>query len=94
MTIISATVFSKPGCAPCFWVKKALDQHAVPYIDRDVTADPAALDQLLSLYASRRPGQHPSTPVTLLTSEEGTLTVFGPDISGHLRELTRAPAAA
>lgn len=59
MTTISATVLSKPGCAPCLWVKKALDQHGVPYVERDVLADPAALDQLLDLYANIRRGQHP-----------------------------------
>lgn len=91
---ISATVLSKPGCGPCIGVKKMLQTHGVPYIDRDVTADAAALDQLLDLYAARRPGQHPSTPVTLLTTEEGVLTVFGADISSHLRELTRAASAA
>ena len=94
MPTISATVLSKPGCGPCIGVKKILQMHGVPYVDRDVTVDPAALDQLLDLYTSRRPGQHPSTPVTLLTSEQGVLTVFGADISSHLRELTRAADAA
>ncbi|OHU33364.1 hypothetical protein BKG79_22440 [Mycobacteroides chelonae] len=91
---LSATVLSKPGCAPCKWVKRTLDQHGVPYTDRDVTTDADAEQLIRDIYAARRPGQMPATPVTLLTSPEGTLTVFGPDIRGHLRELTRAAAAA
>lgn len=90
---LTATVLSKPGCAPCLWVKKTLAQHGVEYIERDVTTDPTAEALVRDLYAIRRPGQMPATPVTLLTSEEGVLTIFGPDIRGHLRELTRAASA-
>lgn len=93
MTTVSATVLSKPNCAPCTWVKRTLDQHGIPYVDRDVTTDPAAEDLVRDLYASRRPGQMPATPVTLLTSSDGTLTVFGADIRTHLRDLTRAASA-
>lgn len=91
---VSATVLSKPGCAPCTWVKRTLDQHGIPYVDRDVTADPAAEALVRDLYASRRPGQMPATPVTLLTSEEGVLTVFGADIHSALKRHTRAADAA
>ncbi|SHP29115.1 glutaredoxin [Mycobacteroides abscessus subsp. abscessus] len=91
---LTATVLSKPQCGPCTWVKKSLDQHGVEYIERDVTVDTAAEQLLRDLYAARRPGQHPSTPVTLLSSEQGVLTIFGPDIRGHLRELTRAADAS
>lgn len=93
MTSISATVYTKPGCAPCLWVKKMLEQHGVEYIERDVTTDAAAEQTLRDLYESRLPGKHPSTPVTLLTTKEGTLTIFGPDIRGHLRAALPAAAA-
>lgn len=93
MTTISATVYSKPGCGPCVAVKKMLELYGVEYIERDVTTDPTAEQTLRDLYAARRPGQHPSTPVTLLTTAEGTLTVFGPDIRGHLRAALPATAA-
>ncbi|CPR69576.1 glutaredoxin family protein [Mycobacteroides abscessus] len=91
---ISATVLSKPGCAPCTWVKRNLEKYDIPYVDRDVTVDPAALEQLLDLYADTRRGQHPSTPVTLLVSELGVETVFGPDIHSAIKRHTRAAAAA
>lgn len=91
---ITATVLSKPQCPGCTWVKRHLQQHGVQYTERDVTADPDAEQLLRDLYASLRPGQHPATPVTLLTTEEGVLTVFGPDIRGHLRDVTRVADAA
>lgn len=91
---LSAIVFTKPGCAPCLWVKKSLDQHGVAYVERDVTADPAAEQTLRMLYEGHRPGQHPATPVTLLATPEGATTVFGPDIRSHLRRFTRATDAA
>lgn len=90
---LSATVLSKPNCAPCLWVKRSLEQFGVEYVDRDVTADTDAEQLLRDLYESRRPGQHPSTPVTLLTTPEGTLTVFGADIRSHLRAAAASTAA-
>lgn len=94
MTTVSATVLSKPGCAPCLWVKRTLEQYGIDYTDRDVTTDPTAEQLVRQLYDSRRPGQMPATPVTLLVTGEGTLTVFGPDIRTHLRDITRAANAA
>lgn len=91
---LSAVVFTKPSCAPCTWVKKTLEQHGVEYVERDVTTDPAAEATLRSLYEGHRPGQHPATPVTLLATPDGAMTVFGPDIRKHLREFTRAADAA
>lgn len=91
---ISATVLSKPHCGACTWVKKSLAQEGIEYIERDVTTDANAEQTLRDLYAARRPGQMPATPVTLLTTDEGTLTVFGADIRSHLRGLPRASDAA
>ncbi|SRX96075.1 hypothetical protein MSP7336_04350 [Mycobacterium shimoidei] len=91
---LSAVVFTKPGCAPCTWVKKTLEQHAVPFTERDVTTDAAAEATLRMLYEGHRPGQRPATPVTLLATPEGATTVFGPDIRSHLRRFTRATDAA
>lgn len=90
---LSATVLSKPNCAPCTWVKRSLEQFGVPYIERDVTTDGAAEQTLRDLYASRRPGQHPSTPVTLLVTPEGILTIFGADVRTHLRAAAASTAA-
>ncbi len=91
---LSAVVFSKPGCAPCTWVKKTLEQHGVTYTDRDVTTDFAAEQTLRMLYEGHRPGQRPSTPVTMLATPEGATIVFGPDIRSHLRRFTRVADAA
>lgn len=56
------------------------EQHAVPFTELDVTADPAAESTLRMLYEGHRPGQHPATPVTLLATPDGAMTLFGPDI--------------
>lgn len=90
---LSATILTKPGCAPCLWVKKSLEQHGISYVERDVTTDANAEQTLRDLYDARRPGQHPATPVTLLVSDEGVETIFGPDIRGHLRAALPGTAA-
>lgn len=94
MTTVSATVLSKPNCAPCLWVKRSLEQHGIDYTERDVTTDPTAERLVRDLYDTRRPGQHPSTPVTLLVSELGIETVFGPDIHSAIKRHIRAATAA
>lgn len=91
---LSAIVFSKPGCGPCIFVKKNLSAFNIPFVDRDVTTDAAAEQTLRVLYEGHRPGQRPSTPVTLLATPDGAMTLFGPDIRSHLREFTRATDAA
>ncbi|ORA27395.1 glutaredoxin family protein [Mycobacterium aquaticum] len=90
---LSAIVYSKPSCAPCLWVKRTLEQHGVPFTELDVTEDAAAEQTVRDLYASHRPGQMPATPVTLLSTQEGVLTVFGADIRGHLRAAVASAAA-
>lgn len=90
---LSAIVYTKPGCPGCTWVTRHLAQFEVPFIEHDVTTDPAALGRFRDLYDNHRRGQRMSAPVTLLVTPEGVLTVFGADIRGHLRELTRSVAA-
>jgi glutaredoxin len=91
---LSATVLSQPNCAGCNWVKKTLDQHGVEYTELDVTTDAAAEVMLRALYDTHRRGQHPATPVTMLSTPQGVQIVFGPDIRDQLRRHTRAAAAA
>ncbi|MBN3458240.1 glutaredoxin family protein [Mycobacterium sp. DSM 3803] len=91
---LSAIVYSKPGCPGCTWVKRHLTEFDVPFIEHDVTSDPAALDRLRDLYDNHRRGQQMSAPVTLLVSDEGVETIFGPDIRRHLKQHDRAAAAA
>ncbi|WP_018600964.1 glutaredoxin family protein [Mycobacterium sp. 155] len=91
---LSATVYSKPGCPGCTWSKSLLSQHDIPFIEHDVTTDPAAYDRLSAIYADVRRGQPMAVPVTVLMSEQGLETVFGPVTREHLRRWTRAAVAA
>lgn len=42
-------VYSQPGCAPCREMKEFLAKNKVPFIDRDVASDEAALRELINL---------------------------------------------
>lgn len=85
------TVLSQPGCGACRFVEKTLDAEGLPYTVRDVRQDPAAADLLIGIYQRLRPGQHPSTPVTILGPGD---VVIGPVIRDRLRELRGREAAA
>lgn len=88
---LSATVLSKPDCGPCIGVKKMLTKAGVPFVERDVTADGAARDELLRLHAVHRPGMLPSTPAVLL---DGHVFFDAHGVSEYVRRLTRAADAA
>ncbi|MBV6362739.1 glutaredoxin family protein [Mycobacteroides chelonae] len=61
---MSVVVYTKPGCPQCTATKRSLDRAVVPYRSVDVTADPAARDEVLALGYSTLPvvvvegGQH------------------------------------
>ncbi len=86
----SITVLSQPGCGACRFVEKTLDAEGLPYLVRDVRQDPDAADLLIGIYRHLRPGQHPSTPVTILGPGD---VVIGPVIRDRLRELRGREAA-
>jgi glutaredoxin-like YruB-family protein len=56
------TLYSQPGCPPCFAAKAFLQSRNVPFEYKDVQADPVALQELLALDSR-------STP-TLLVGDE------------------------
>lgn len=91
---LSATVYSKPGCPGCRWTKDLLVAHDVPFTEHDVEADPVAYKQLSDIFADVRRGQPMSVPVTVLVSEQGVETVFGPVTRDHLKRHVRAALAA
>lgn len=66
----TVTLYSQPGCPPCFAAKAFLQARNVPFVYKDVQADPAALKELLALDSR-------STP-TLLVGEE-VMIGFDPD---------------
>lgn len=64
------TLYSQPGCPPCFAAKAFLKARNVAFEYKDVQADPIALGELLALNSR-------STP-TLLVGEE-VLIGFDPE---------------
>lgn len=90
---LSAIVYSKPGCPGCHWVKAHLGEFGVPYTEYDVTSDAAAFDRLRDIFDDLRRGQPLSVPVTIITSDLGVETVFGPAIRSSLKQHARASAA-
>ena len=46
---MSITVYTKPSCPGCTLTKKLLDRNGIPYIQRDITEDPEALQRVKEL---------------------------------------------
>lgn len=46
---VQVTVYTKPQCPQCEQTQRWLTSKGIPFITRDVTADPAALDVVLAL---------------------------------------------
>ena len=55
-------IYSQPGCASCQGEKEFLSQKGLPFTDRNIRADPAALEELLKL-------GYRATPVTVIDGE-------------------------
>jgi glutaredoxin len=76
------TLYSQPGCAPCFAAKAFLQSRHIPFQYKDVQADPQAFRELMDL-GSR------STPTLLV----GTEVMIGFD-PARLEEMLHAAASA
>jgi glutaredoxin-like YruB-family protein len=46
-------IFTQPGCPPCHTLKAYLTEKGIAYEDRDVSRDPAAVQELVHKYGSR-----------------------------------------
>lgn len=46
---MQVTLFTKPGCGPCMAVKHGLASRGISFDMVDVSADPAAADQVIAL---------------------------------------------
>lgn len=44
-----ATVYTQPGCRFCEMAKEFLSTHGIPYVERDVSVDEAAVHELRRL---------------------------------------------
>jgi len=66
-----AILFTQPDCPPCHVLKVFLDERGVAFEERDITADPEAVRELMEKYGSH------STP-TLVMGDE-VLIGFDPE---------------
>ncbi|MEX2375090.1 MAG: glutaredoxin domain-containing protein, partial [Dehalococcoidia bacterium] len=44
---LTAVIYTQPYCGPCRMVEQFLEDNAVPFVTRDVTKDPVALNDLV-----------------------------------------------
>lgn len=49
------TVYTQPGCAPCAASKRKLTKLGIPFSEKDVSADPDARDEIISLGFQQTP---------------------------------------
>lgn len=48
-------VYSQPGCPPCVAVKEFLTRSNIPFVAKDITEDPEAIDELVALGSRSTP---------------------------------------
>ena len=51
----SVTLYSQPGCAPCFAARMFLQTRNIPFLYKDVQADPQAFRELMDLGSRSTP---------------------------------------
>lgn len=88
---MTITLFTQPGCGGCYAAAADLRRSGIPYVERNVRADPDAAETVRQLYQEHRePGQVPETPVIMLGDE----VFFGAvELHAYLRGLAREAAA-
>jgi glutaredoxin len=47
------TIFTQPGCGYCNALKEFLRKQGIPFVDRDITTDRGAREELLNKYNVR-----------------------------------------
>jgi glutaredoxin-like YruB-family protein len=71
MNKLKIVLYTQPDCLPCQWLKEFLAERSTAFEERDITRDPAAVEELTAKYKSH------STP-TLVIGEE-VLIGFDPE---------------
>jgi glutaredoxin len=54
-TPFAVILYSQPGCAPCFAAKTFLASRKIPFVYKDVQADPQAFRELMDLGSRSTP---------------------------------------
>jgi glutaredoxin len=66
-------LFTQPGCLSCELMKVYLEARAIAFVERDITADPAARSEMMDDLGSS------TTPTLLVLSGEEPQVVVGFD---------------
>ena len=77
------TLYTTPFCPGCFRAKVILQRFGTPYVERDVTVDPDAYDDLLRLTRGR-----PHVPTLQMPSGELLVEPAPLALLGRLVDLT------
>lgn len=79
----SITLYTTPGCSACAAVKRYLDHKGLPFEEKDVTTDPAYLEEMKRLAGVR------IAPVTVIGERAfyGTFDQQRPQIDAALATL-------
>jgi len=48
-------IFTTPGCTSCARAKAFLEEHGVPFVERNLAVDSRAMEELVALGARRLP---------------------------------------
>jgi glutaredoxin len=83
MSTPSVTLYTSPGCADCAAVRRWLEEHDVPYSERDVT-QPGVADEAKRRYGVR------SAPITVVDAS----TFFYGTADQQIPHLRRVLASA
>jgi len=78
----SVIVYTQPGCVSCEREKEFLSNKGIPFTERNIRQDPAALVELQRLGAR-------ATPVTIIGDDVGVEVVVGFDWGRIERLLVR-----
>ncbi|GAA4391725.1 glutaredoxin family protein [Tsukamurella soli] len=62
-------VYAQKLCQQCRMVERLLTNLGVTYEVRDVQEDPQALEDVMEYWRTLRPGEQPSTPVTVIDGD-------------------------
>ncbi len=60
---MDVTVFTQNGCPPCKVVKMFLNEHQIPFAEKNITKDAKARDELIHVYGAY------STPTVIVEGE-------------------------
>lgn len=74
-------LYSQPGCPPCQAAKEFLTKSNVPFVTKDVTEDPDAVDELIALGSRSTPTFKYGDKVMIGFRKDELMSWFGKKVS-------------